>query len=244
MREFRYICFSANIGCVSAEQIVQARLLCARLSLYLPFSEYRMRLGRANRASPFALRSTFAIFAFQRILGCVSAEQIVQARLLCARLSLYLPFHEYRMRFASAWHKQSLALHSAFMHMWQLSRIVYPLLRIGWHRTNSGRHSAWQEGCVPAVQPRQDRPALHSHPFFEAKIFDDRKLRSCFKVVCLSHREEIGGMASRFQRRIAGLSDVKNASKTRDSPRWANKILKPVSENSAFSGLQEILNSF
>ena len=36
--------------------------LCARLSLYLTFGEYRMRLGRANRASPFALRSTFAIF--------------------------------------------------------------------------------------------------------------------------------------------------------------------------------------
>ncbi len=47
-----------------------------------------------------------------------------------------------------------------------------------------------------------------------------------------------------FQRRIAQLSDVKNASKTRNSPRWANKILKPVPENSVFSGLQEILNSF
>ena len=30
-----------------------------------------------------------------------------------------------------------------------------------------------------------------------------------------------------FQRRIAQLSDVKNASKTPNSPRWANKILKP-----------------
>ena len=47
-----------------------------------------------------------------------------------------------------------------------------------------------------------------------------------------------------FQRRIAELSDVKNASKTRDSPRWANKILEPLPENPTFSGWQEILNRF
>ena len=35
--------------------------------VYLTFGEYRMRLGRANRASPFALRSTFAIFDLRRI---------------------------------------------------------------------------------------------------------------------------------------------------------------------------------
>ena len=55
---------------------------------------------------------------------------------------------------------------------------------------------------------------------------------------------DLEGWRGAFQRRIAELSDVKNASKTPNSPRWANKILKPVSENSAFSGLQEISNSF
>ena len=40
-----------------------------------------------------------------------------------------------------------------------------------------------------------------------------------------------------FQRRIAELSDMKKASKARNSSRWASKILKPVSENTFFSGL-------
>ncbi len=47
-----------------------------------------------------------------------------------------------------------------------------------------------------------------------------------------------------FLRRIAMLSDVKNASQTPNSPRWANKILKTLPEIQSFSGWQEILNSY
>ena len=45
----------------------------------------------------------------------------------------------------------------------------------------------------------------------------------------------MAGWRGVFQRRIAKLSGVKNASKTRNSPRWANKILNPLPENPAFS---------
>ena len=58
-----------GFGGVSAEPIEQARLLCARLSLSLAVAEDRRRLGRANRASSFALRSTFAIFAGCAVKG-------------------------------------------------------------------------------------------------------------------------------------------------------------------------------
>ena len=63
-------------------------------------------------------------------------------------------------------------------------------------------------------------------------IADIEKL---FKFICLGHREgDFEGWRRVFQRRIAKLSDVKNESKTRNSPRWANKILKPPPENSFF----------
>ena len=51
-------------------------------------------------------------------------------------------------------------------------------------------------------------------------------------------------MARRFSKEDSQAILEHRSTKTRNSPRWANKILDPVPENSAFSGLQEILNSF
>ena len=52
----------ANVSKGSGVRLSACLAVCL-FSLYLTFGEYRMRLGRANRASPFALRSTFTIFA-------------------------------------------------------------------------------------------------------------------------------------------------------------------------------------
>ena len=60
-----YCCFDGNFIGVSALRQSTSKGMacrCARLSLSLTVAEDRMRLGRANRASSFALRSTFAIF--------------------------------------------------------------------------------------------------------------------------------------------------------------------------------------
>ena len=51
-------------------------------------------------------------------------------------------------------------------------------------------------------------------------------------------------MAPRFSKEDSRAIIEHCSTKTRNSPRRANKILNPVPENPAFSGLQEILNSF
>ena len=112
-----YIWPSANTGCGSAMSTKQVCCHCAHLSLYLTFSEYRMRFGNVNQTSLLPLRSPFAIFGLRRIqdavrqcqsnkfvaialtfryiwpsanIGCGSAMSIKQVCCHCAHLSLYL----------------------------------------------------------------------------------------------------------------------------------------------------------
>ena len=87
--------------------------------------------------------------------------------------------------------------------------------------------------------------AAYSNPWFpedtvttqprSSRIQSNGRLRSCFKFIFRPSGGDLAGWRGVFQRRMAKLPGVKNASKTRNSPRWANKILNPLPENSAFS---------
>ena len=68
--------------------------------------------------------------------------------------------------------------------------------------------------------------------------------KKLFKFIFWVIGRGFGGMARRFSKEDSRAIIEHCSTKTRNSPRWANKILNPVPENPAFSGLQEISNSF
>ena len=67
---FAIFVLTANIACLgiartSFGSALDFRYIC-------PIGGYRMRLGKANRANPFALRSTFAIFVLSADIASAS----------------------------------------------------------------------------------------------------------------------------------------------------------------------------
>ena len=69
-------------------------------------------------------------------------------------------------------------------------------------------------------------------------------IRSGLNLFVQAIRRGFRGMAPRFSKEDSRAIWRGKVGKTRNGPRWANKILNPVPANPAFSGLQEILNSF
>ena len=68
--------------------------------------------------------------------------------------------------------------------------------------------------------------------------------RNCLNLFVQAIGRGFGGMARRFPKEDSQAIFELRSTKTRNSPRRANKILKPLPENPAFSGWQEISNSF